>query len=401
MRFLCGTLACLISVGSGLCQPPDPDPLAKYKGDVAANRRSSLAHFRLGEAYLLQKNFQSAANELREALNGDLMPKWTEVWAHIDLGKIFDIVGQCERAVNEYNLALRTRYDAFGSQAEVQEYLSSNIIRPVVTVPIGKDDSGRQLGSKRMGNDAIIAPILLARTEPQYSEAARLAGLEGTVLLKATIAEDGSPTEIRVTRPLGLGLDEKAIQSVRNWLFTPGFSQGRPVSVVTDLAVDFFLPSKSSRWHLAGVTFHPLEGASEPVFVQVDYPTGAGISRKVIDDAGIVAATRRIAAVRLSFDVNEQGLPVHFQVENASAEFWGSEALAVVEKWTFKPGAKDGSPVSVPATIDLIWGERNLTSSPVEFLRALDRPNPSLSSGAACGTNRPIAIYNLDLTPGH
>ncbi len=57
---------------------------------------------------------QSAANEFREALNGDLEPKWTEVWAHINLGKIFDITGQRERAVNEYKLAIRTKDNTQG-----------------------------------------------------------------------------------------------------------------------------------------------------------------------------------------------------------------------------------------------------------------------------------------------
>jgi len=44
------------------------------------NRYSSLAHFRIAEVFFLQRNYQAAANEFREALNGDLEPKWTEVW---------------------------------------------------------------------------------------------------------------------------------------------------------------------------------------------------------------------------------------------------------------------------------------------------------------------------------
>jgi hypothetical protein len=55
----------------------------------------------------------------REALTGDPTPEWTEVWAHINLGKIFDITGECERAVNEFDLALYTDDDAFDPQREV------------------------------------------------------------------------------------------------------------------------------------------------------------------------------------------------------------------------------------------------------------------------------------------
>jgi hypothetical protein len=57
----------------------------------------------------LQHNYQSAANEFREAENGDLQPKWIEVWWHINLGKIFDLTGQRDRALNEYRQAQRRR----------------------------------------------------------------------------------------------------------------------------------------------------------------------------------------------------------------------------------------------------------------------------------------------------
>ena len=73
----------------------------------------------------LQNNYQQAANDFREALNGDLEPKWTEVWSHINLGKIFDITGQRDRAVNEYNQAIRTKDDTQGAQEEAAKYLKT------------------------------------------------------------------------------------------------------------------------------------------------------------------------------------------------------------------------------------------------------------------------------------
>ncbi|MGD1095713.1 MAG: hypothetical protein ABSB35_27430 [Bryobacteraceae bacterium] len=76
-------------------------------GDLA-NRNSSLAHYQLGEKFLLEHNLQPAANEFREALTGDLQPSWTEVWSHINLGKIFDASNQHDRAINEYRLAAST-----------------------------------------------------------------------------------------------------------------------------------------------------------------------------------------------------------------------------------------------------------------------------------------------------
>jgi TonB family protein len=359
-------------VAVGFSQPLT-DQFQKYKDDVAANPRSSGAHFRLGEAYQAQGNFQSAANEFRESLNGDLMPKWTEVWAHINLGKIFDMTGQCSRAVNEYRLALSTNDDAFGAQVEVENYLNKRIIRPATRLPDEEDDGALPLTVHRPG---VISPIVLVKTEPEYSEAARLAGLEGTVLLKAVVAEDGSANQIRVARPLGLGLDENAVEAVRTWRFTPGRYQARPAPVEIDLAVDFFLQSRESRWHMAGVAFHPAEGVSEPIFSQVNYPSGAGVARSAIDDARLVKVMGRFAAVRLTFDVDESGVPVHFRVERASEAIWGVEAIGVVGKWRFKPGERNGMPVSVPTTVDMIWGERNLTESALKFLEALTNTVP-------------------------
>ncbi len=106
------------------------EALKEYQKALDVNRYSSLAHYRIAEVFFLQRNYQSAANEFRESLNGDLEPSWTEVWAHINLGKIFDITDQRERAVNEYNLALRTKDNTQGAQEEAALYLQEPYERP-------------------------------------------------------------------------------------------------------------------------------------------------------------------------------------------------------------------------------------------------------------------------------
>jgi tetratricopeptide (TPR) repeat protein len=99
------------------------EALKEYQRALDTQRTSSMAHYRVGEVFFLQHNYQSAANEFREALNGDNNPKWVEVWAHIYLGKVFDITGQRDRAVNEYTQAQRTRDNTQGAQDEVGKYL--------------------------------------------------------------------------------------------------------------------------------------------------------------------------------------------------------------------------------------------------------------------------------------
>ena len=97
--------------------------LEEYQKAIDINRLSSLAHYRVGEAFFSLRNYQSAANAFREALNGDQVPKWTEVWSHLYLGKIFDLTGQRDRAVNEYQQAVRTRDNTQGAQLEAKKYI--------------------------------------------------------------------------------------------------------------------------------------------------------------------------------------------------------------------------------------------------------------------------------------
>ena len=98
------------------------DALKEYQKALEVARNSSLAHYRVGDLFFTQNNYQSAANELRQAIDGDLEPKWTEVWSRIRLGQIFDVSGQRDRAVNEYKLALRTKDNTFRALEEASKY---------------------------------------------------------------------------------------------------------------------------------------------------------------------------------------------------------------------------------------------------------------------------------------
>jgi Peptidase family M1 domain/Tetratricopeptide repeat len=98
--------------------------LNEYQKALQANPQSSLASYRIGEVLFTQRNFQAAVNAYRDALRGDGEPRWTEVWSHIALGKIFDITGQRDRAVTEYRLAVQTNDNTQGAVNEAREWLS-------------------------------------------------------------------------------------------------------------------------------------------------------------------------------------------------------------------------------------------------------------------------------------
>ncbi len=383
-----------LAVGLGQNVPNPAEQLQQYRKDLEVNRTSSLAHFRIAELLTQRGDYQSAANEFREALSGDLQPPWIEVWAHVDLGEIYELTGQRDRAVNEYQLAVSTNDNTQGALTEATAHLRSADAVTSLTAP----------------------QELLAIAEPEYSEEAALAELEGTVIVTAAGGADqsGRPEELRVKQSLGLGLDEKALLAVQQWRF-------RPNTKPTSVAVDFSLHFKPSRWHLIGVDFRPPEGATRPTVLSAFYPAGAGVfNSTAIEEGRLLGAIGRQAFVGLSFDVDEHGIPTNIQVARTSDDVWNDQATTVLRGWRFTPGMKDGRPVSVSCTFDFAWGPRSLEprviaqirgalhqpQGPATFLRQLEpiySPDPLYPEQArkdrVSGTARAMLVIDENGTP--
>jgi aminopeptidase N len=120
-----------IQRGQAMVQQGDmTGALAEFNKALDINKNSSLAHYRIAEVFFLQHNYQASANAYRDCLNGDGEPRWTEVWSHIQLGKIFDITGQRERATNEYRQAIQTNDNTQGALDEARRYLQKPYEQP-------------------------------------------------------------------------------------------------------------------------------------------------------------------------------------------------------------------------------------------------------------------------------
>ena len=99
---------------------------------------------------------------------------------------------------------------------------------------------GNGTGAYRVGG-GVSAPVATFQPDPEYSEEARKAKYQGEVWLTVVVGTDGRAHDIRVSRSLGLGLDEKAIESVKTWRFEPGKKDGVPVAVQISVEVAFHL----------------------------------------------------------------------------------------------------------------------------------------------------------------
>ena len=92
----------------------------------------------------------------------------------------------------------------------------------------------------RVGN-GVSAPVIIERQDPSYTEEARAAKIQGTVLLRLVVLPDGTTGQIKVMRSLDVGLDQRAVEAVSRWKFKPGMKDGRPVPVETTIEVSFHL----------------------------------------------------------------------------------------------------------------------------------------------------------------
>jgi len=99
------------------------EAIKQYQAVLDVNKNSSLAQYRIGEIFFKLRNYNAAMEAFRQALAGDLDPKWVEVWSYLNIGKIFDVTGQRDRALNEYQRALQTNNNTQGALDEANKYI--------------------------------------------------------------------------------------------------------------------------------------------------------------------------------------------------------------------------------------------------------------------------------------
>jgi TonB family protein len=106
---------------------------------------------------------------------------------------------------------------------------------------VGPGEGGGFGGGVFRVGGGVTPPSVIQRIEPQYSEEARKARYQGTVVLEAIVRKDGTCDILRIVRSLGFGLDENAIQALKQWRFRPGMRNGVPVDVALNIEVNFNL----------------------------------------------------------------------------------------------------------------------------------------------------------------
>jgi TonB family protein len=104
---------------------------------------------------------------------------------------------------------------------------------------IGPGSGGGTGGGPYRPGSGITPPSLLREVKPDYTEDARRRGINGEVELEIVVRSDGTVGDVRLVRGLGAGLDQRAIDAVRQWRFAPARRFGTPVDVLVQIAVEF------------------------------------------------------------------------------------------------------------------------------------------------------------------
>jgi len=192
----------------------------------------------------------------------------------------------------------------------------------------------------------ITVPFVVTKAKSEYTEEARLAKLEGSVLLSLVVGADGRPRDIHVARSLGLGLDESAVENVRTWQFNPGIRNGTPVDVLVNEEVFFRTQRTLWDWHVVRAVFQPPTVATRPALIQVKFPLTVDVEEN--------------ASVTIAFDVGPNGVPAHLRVVKSSDTRWERELLqALRDGWRFRAGTVDGKPATVPAWFEFVRGSHS------------------------------------------
>jgi tetratricopeptide (TPR) repeat protein len=99
------------------------ETLPDYTDELKSYPHNSVTSYCLAELLLQRREYQASVNAFRDALRGDGYPEWTKVWSHIQIGKIFDITRQRERAVAQYQLAIQSNDNTEGAIDQARELL--------------------------------------------------------------------------------------------------------------------------------------------------------------------------------------------------------------------------------------------------------------------------------------
>jgi TonB family protein len=203
------------------------DKLITIWTNIAGPNSAIVVHYLLAQAAAFRNNGDSANADATER---KAMPVLNQLYGFGNPA-IMAVLHRCPGCFKEYNDELWAAATSHGPAVNPPDPTKPIKIAPIPDLRnLSKSDIGVQL-----------PPKLTSHVEPGYAEEARKARLEGTVVLKIAVGEQGTVQQVWIINPLGLGLDEEAIKAVKQWRFEPGTKDGKPVPTFANIEVNFHI----------------------------------------------------------------------------------------------------------------------------------------------------------------
>jgi TonB family protein len=222
---------------------------ALYTKALTTEPNQPIALIHRGTVDLESKDFPSAMDDFEQAQKADsgyaaeaLM--WQAITQERDNqpDAAEQLYQRALAATDMHSLAAATTMDLYSHLLQQQgKYDQATLMQTQASAIRNAQPEPHSTSTARHVGKDVSSPVLKSKLEPEYSAEARTAKFEGTVLLRTEIGTDGLVHDIHVIRPLGLGLDEKAVAAVTKWKFQPGMVDGQPVAVVANIEVKFRL----------------------------------------------------------------------------------------------------------------------------------------------------------------
>ncbi len=190
-------------------------------------------------------------------------------------------------------------------------------------------------------------PAVLKEVPAAYSDAAKAAGLQGSVILYVQVKADGKPGTVSVVHPLGLGLDEKAVEAIRSREYTPAKVNGEAVDSAISEEVQFTLQGNEAGWKLRrSLTAVQHDGKrvnsmEQPRLAEYVAPVPAVCEGKMLHAA---------------FTISPGGIPEEVKAVNPARGTVPPAVAQAILGWKFVPGKLNGVPARSTAKVQFACG---------------------------------------------
>jgi TonB family protein len=227
---------------------------------------------------------------------------------------------------------------------------------------------------------AVIAPAVIAMVSPQYSPEARASGYQGDVLVSVQVGEGGQATNTRIVRGLGLDLDDKAAEAVKQWQFKPGTRDGKPVEMTRLIEVPFRLPS-GGPWQVSGTSYKVNRTALE------DSATVSNPKLRLYASPDASACAGTGGHVVVSLDITADGTPSEVGV-GAPGSAVSQAAVKAVQSWRYDPALENGEPRASSGSILLAC---DALTAPIEAADSFVTPYK-----VGNGVSAPVLVFKVE-----